>query len=466
MKRMIEKLFALLAFVLIFNVSAMAANNNNSASAPSSKVVKDWTFIVFMNGDNNLDANAVKDLKEMRTAGGSNDFMNWVVMLDRAEGPAVSYYVTKDHCVQIAKHGEVDMGDYRVYANFVKDTIKKYPAKKYCSIIWNHGTGWKSVRNKAKFVRGISYDDQSGNHITTSQLTYALEDITKFLGRRLDLLCFDACLMQMAEVIAAVKDGADYVVGSEETEPGEGYPYIEILTSMKNGMKVDDVANMIAKNYAASYDDGSAGYSASTQSVIKTSAYNNFQSSLNSFCKAMMASDFSAQTTKMLDEVQRFSYPTNIDLLNFADLAKRKIKNGAVQTSATKLIDNIKKMVVSNFVSGYGTGNAYGLAIYFPNMPHKFEHEYAKLAFSKATKWEAMVMDYYNKSVIKAIMAEIEKGKTARLKDYVARANENCRDLSLDLIAKVNYMVFTEGRVNDEKVIKRVKALLGELKNK
>ena len=62
-------------------------------------------------------------------------------------------------------------------------------------------------------------------------------------------------------------------------------------------------------------------------------------------------------------------------------------------------------------------------------------------------------------------MDEVAKNKVTKLKDYVAKANDNNRDLSLELIAKLNFMCFSEQKC-DEKTQKRVKALLAELKNK
>ena len=455
MKRMIAGLFVIFVLVSVLCTRVDAATSEQ----------KEWTFMVFMNGDNTLDANTVKDMREMRNGGGSNDFMNLVVMVDRENKPAYTYFVTKEKNVELAKHGEVDMGDYKVFVNFVKDTVKAYPAKHYCAIIWNHGTGWKAVRNKEKMIRGISYDDQSGNNITTAQLGYAMADIKKALGRRLDLLCFDACLMQMAEVIPSVREGADIMVGSEEIEPGDGFPYKDILKGLKSGMKADDVARLIVRCYAASYDDGSAGYSSSTMSALYTNAYEGFKDCLNAYCKMVMASDYSTQIDKIFDEIQKFQYDTNIDLYHFVSLSKSKIKNGGIKTTGDKLLAAIKRMVFTNAVSGYGTGNANGLAIYFPQLSHKFSTDYTHLPFAKNTMWMTMVRDYYKKSVIKPILEEVENGRTDKLKNYVAKACENNRGLTLELIAKLNYLCFTEGKCN-EKTAKRVKALISELKNK
>jgi hypothetical protein len=454
MKRMIAKLMLLLSLVFFVCTEVEAAKRN----------VKEWTFMIFINGDNNLDQSAVKDLKEIRSKGSSNEFMNVVVMIDREKGPAITYYVEDGKLEILTKHGEVDMGDYKVYADFVKSSIKKYPAKHYCSIIWNHGTGWRA-KNAKNPSRGISYDDQSGNHITTAQLGFALKSINQLLKRKIDLLCFDACLMQMVEVAYTAKEGADLVVGSEEVEPGDGYPYKEIFSGMKQGMSPSDVAKLIVNSYAKSYDDGSAGYQTSTQSCLVSSAYENFKGALNQFSKMLMQSDYNKQIAKVLNEVQNFGYPENIDLKDFVLLCKSKIKNAGVNNSADKVLNCLEKLVPYNARSGYGVNHAFGLAIYFPREPHKFSKEYMHLPFTKDTEWVNMLQDYYKKSVIPPIMEEVAKNKVTKLKEYVAKANENNRDISLDLIAKLNFMCFSEQKC-DEKTQKRVKALLQELKNK
>lgn len=458
MKRMIARLLAVFAlfFVLCTEVDAAAVKRD----------AKEWTFMIFMNADNNLDQNAVKDLKEMRSIGEHSDIANVIVMLDREKGPAVTYNITGSKQEVLAKHGEVDMGDYKVYAKFVKDTIKNFPAKHYCSILWNHGTGWKTIKGTAGMVKGISYDEQSGNHISTAQLGFALNDIKKALGgKKLDLICFDACLMQMAEVAYTVRDGADYIVGSEEVEPGEGYPYKVIFSKLTKGMKPDEMARMISRAYADSYDDGCAGYESSTHSTLVSSAYESFKDCLNGYCKMMMASDYSSQIDRIFSEVTKFSYPENIDLKHFVSLSKAKIKNGGIQTSADKLLKSMERLININCVSGYGTNYAHGLAIYFPQKSHLFSKEYKQLPFAKNTMWSSMIQDYYKKSVIKPILEEVAKNQTTKLKEYVEKANANNVDLSLELTAKLNFLCYTEQKC-DEKTAKRVKQLLGQLKNK
>ncbi len=429
-----------------------------SAAAP-----KEWTFMVFLNADNNLDAFGVGDMVEMAAGGGSNDYLNIVCLIDREHGPATLNFVTKDGPQVVKELGEIDMGDYREYVRFVSDVAKAYPAKNYCSIIWNHGSGWKNANGE--ILKGISYDDSSGNHITTNQLTVAMSEIEKILGKKLDVFCFDACLMQMMEVAYAMKDGCNYLVASQEVEPGEGYPYKEIIQNFKKGMTQEQVSTMIVKQFAASYNGGSAGSSSTTQSVIKCSELNNLTDALNGFAKAAMAGEYAAEFKSALNRVQKFYYRTNIDLGHFVALTKASINDEGFQTAAKKFEAAYAKAVLYNGLSGYNTKNATGIAIYFPTSSYSFSAEYKDLAFAKNCMWEAMVKDYYKKAAVKTLVADVSNGDVSSLADYVATANENNREVSAHVIAKLNFSVFAEGNL-DEATKTNVSNLISELKTR
>ncbi len=431
--------------------------------APASAAQKEWTFMVFLNADNNLDSFGVGDLKEMVTAGGSDENINVICLLDREHGPATLYYVTKDEAKVIGEPGEIDMGDYHEFVKFTVETVRAYPAKHYCSVIWNHGSGWKDA--KGEIIKGISYDDQSGNHITTNQLTIAFKEIKDAIGKKIDVFCFDACLMQMVEVAYAMKDGVDYLIASEETEPGQGYPYKEILSGFKKGMNPEAFAKHIVKEYSASYNGGSAGTSSTTQSALKCSEIDNLRDAINGFCKAAIAGNYGAEFKTSLNSAQKFYYRTNIDLGHFVALTKNAIKDEGFQTAAGKLLTALDKTVLVNGLSGYNTKNATGLAVYFPASSYSFSPEYKNLAFAKDTMWEAMVKDYYKKTTTKKLVAEVARGDISGLMEYVATANENNREVSADLITRLNFRVFTEGGI-DEATQTNVRNILADLKNK
>lgn len=431
--------------------------------APVNAAQKDWTVMVYVNADNNLDSFGVGDMKEMSVGGGSNEWRNVVCLIDREHGPATLNYITKNGPKKLKDMGELDMGDYRQFVSFVKDTAKAYPAKHYAAVIWNHGSGWKDINGE--IIKGISYDDSSNNHITTAQLTTATKQIEAALGQKLDVLGFDACLMQMLEVEYAVKDHVAYLVGSEQTEPGEGWCYDDVFNGFKKGMTPADFAKLIVKKYAASYNGGSAGNSSATQSAIDMSKIDALADAVNGYCKTVMAGNYSAAMKDALNKVQKFYYRTNVDFIHFVKLTKATIKDEAYRTAVTKLEKALNAAVIENGISGYSCNNANGIAIYFPTSSYSFSSAYKDLDFAKDTMWEQMVKDYYKKTTASKITADIAKGDVSSLRNYVATANEKNAEVSANLVTKVNFRAFAEAGL-DKATLTNVKTLINELKTK
>jgi len=73
--------------------------------------------------------------------------------------------------------------------------------------------------------------------------------------RKLDLLGMDACLMSMAEVGYQVRSSVELTVGSEQTEPVDGWPYDALLAELARNpaMTGRDLSTMIVTKYVASY---------------------------------------------------------------------------------------------------------------------------------------------------------------------------------------------------------------------
>ena len=161
------------------------------------------------------------------------------------------------------------MGDWEYLVGFTKWSMEKFPAENYMLIVWNHGSGWNKD-NMFESSKGLSYDDVTHNNMTTPQIRLALEKIGK-----ISIFSMDACLMQMAEVAYEVKDYADYVIASEETEPADGYTYDTFLGPLVNNPNMDGAA--LSKATVDSYIEFYANKGRSgTQSSIKTSGFDAF----------------------------------------------------------------------------------------------------------------------------------------------------------------------------------------------
>lgn len=237
---------------------------------------KTWTVLVFLNADNDLENSGMNDLNEMEMIG-SDENLNIVVQIDRQKGPKGEtiedgnwigtrrYEVVRERTKKIgsklvANLGERDMGSRKELAGFLTWGIENYPADRFMAVIWNHGAGWV----------GISYDDESGNNLTVPDIVWACNQAKPALEKanpkhpRFDLIDFDACLMGMIEIAYELRDVCDFMIASEETEPGQGMPYQDTLRPLKETPAITPraAARAMVSGYVKSF---AAGGSATTR---------------------------------------------------------------------------------------------------------------------------------------------------------------------------------------------------------
>lgn len=361
-----------------------------------SKVDKEWTIMVFVNGKNNLEKYALLDMNEMEMIG-SSDKVNIVTEVgriagyDSSDGNWISsrrYLVQKDNDFKkitspiVAELGKVDMGDYKHLVEFTQWAMTTYPAKRYMLIVWNHGAGWIKARGMND-PKGISYDDETGNHITTPQFGMAMKAIGK-----IDVIGTDACLMQMPEVNYEIKDYVDYIVASEETEPGDGYTYNTFLGPVvaKPTMTPKEVGAQAVNAYADHY-----GTQDHTQSLVLASAMNGFMPVMNNFVKAAMAANEKALIKTAMTGTQAYAYAENKDLWHFLSLYGASSKDANVKATAKLLQDYIANTLVLVNRTNSGYSDSHGLAIYMPNYANS---SYSNLAFARDGQWDEFIVWY------------------------------------------------------------------------
>ena len=240
-------------------------------------MTKSWTFLVYLAGDNNLDAFGRQDLLEMKAVG-STDRVDIVAQFDGMEdGATRRYHLSADRSLAddvVEELPEVNTGDPSALVDCVTWALEDYPADRTALILWNHGSGWRdddiyrlaggggradgdeprslvrgigeagvrralfrssiaSVLEYPAEVRGILFDDTSRDFLDSRELRRVLDKLLAARGgRKLDLIGFDACLMSMIEVAYGVRHAFDIMVGSQEIEPGEGWPYQRILAAL------------------------------------------------------------------------------------------------------------------------------------------------------------------------------------------------------------------------------------------
>ena len=101
----------------------------------------------------------------------------------------------------------------------------------------------------------IGLDDHQRDFLDNQELKRALGRISATIGRPLDVVGLDACLMSMVEVLYEIRDGARHVVASEETIPLEGWPYRRVLGAIVDRPAISPaaLASRIVDEFISSY---------------------------------------------------------------------------------------------------------------------------------------------------------------------------------------------------------------------
>lgn len=108
----------------------------------------EWTVMIYMAGDNNLDANGVSDLREIKRVGSTPE-VAIIAQFDRSgdNGHTKRYHlhhfstspsIAKD---EVDDLDETDTGSKEEFIKFLRWGIDNFTAKRYLVIIWGHGSG-------------------------------------------------------------------------------------------------------------------------------------------------------------------------------------------------------------------------------------------------------------------------------------------------------------------------------------
>jgi hypothetical protein len=360
---------------------------------------KDWTFLIFMNGNNNLDSFGAMDLNEMETVGSTENINVVVQWASLDHGGVRRVYVQKDNNSRevtspiVENMGRVDMGDWRNLVEFVKWGATNYPAKHYFINVWDHGNGWHLSSSQRLIPNDISWDDLTGNFMTTQQLGQAMREAAEFIGHKIDLYGSDACLMGMAEVADEMSDSVQASVGSEEVEPAEGWPYDGLLAawSQQKSLTAQDVAKILTNEYVKSYQNGSQGTNNVTFSAYDLTVMERFNNAIRNLGVGIMTLDASdrRQVVRAATQAQSFTYSDYIDLMDFLTY----VESSNISRLATELFTEIKSSVQQLVIANVGTPaykHATGIAIWLPTSMSDYQanaNKYQALRFQANTSW-------------------------------------------------------------------------------
>lgn len=254
---------------------------------------------------------------------------------------------------RLKEAGRVSMTDPGTLSDFIRYTADNFPANRYILILWDHGGGSET---------GYGYDENYPNSgsMSPNLISYALKNA----GVKFDFIGFDACLMANLETALAVEPYADYLIASEETEPGTGWYYTNWIKMLDENTSTPtlQVAKTIIDDYV-NESKRSDSRSEITQSVIDLgelvySIKKPFAQFSKSTVDVLNSSNYQSIATAR-SNTKEFSKDSYLDQVDLIDLANNFNVDGSAE-----LVKALKSAIKYN--KTYNITNSYGLSVYFP----------------------------------------------------------------------------------------------------
>jgi len=323
------------------------------------------TIMVYMCGTDleSRSGMGTSDLQEMLNAK-VGDKVNLLVYTGGCKGWRNNVVSSKNNQIYQIRNGQMaclvenagnaPMTDPNNLASFIQWCGKNFPANRNQLIFWDHGGGSLS---------GYGYDEK---YATSGSMDLAeIDKALKAGGVTFDFIGFDACLMATLETALTVGQYGDYLIASEETEPGVGWYYTDWLTKLSQNTSMPTIE--IGKNIVDDFVDVCAQKCRGQSTTLSVVDLAELEATVPAQFK-----DFAASTTKLIEDksyqtvssarsgTREFASSTKIDQVDLVHLAAN------MGTDEGKdLCDALLGAVKYNRTSSNMT-NAYGLSIYFP----------------------------------------------------------------------------------------------------
>jgi len=374
------------------NLSAVATIVERS---PGAEGTKDWTFMLYLDGDNDLEEEAWWTLNALEWVGGSDDHVNVVVLVDFSaeyidvsvsrDGGVVSTPTSgawrgslgADQDMDLvrlyaapgddAELGEINMGSAETLGGFAQWAASNYPARRYALVMWDHGGGWK----------GTTFDDAPDDALFMAELRAGLAACPVHL----DLLGFDQCMMAMIEVANQVAGSASVLVASEDSI--YGWPIDRVIAGLKAnpGWSGSQFGTYIVtahhEEYTTAYPDPLHTISAISLGdglAELTQVVDRFASDLAQAVEDVREHVDPSDNVQLAIAaaragVEAFFYEDYIDLAHFAERVRDEPGIPmAYKSQAATIADLLRPGAGVILAEAHGPEhpNAQGLSIYFP----------------------------------------------------------------------------------------------------
>jgi len=249
----------------------------------------------------------------------------------------------------LGRHAMVESGTLTDFIRFCKTN---YPADRNILIFWDHGGG---------SISGYGYDElyKSAGSMDLAEISAAL----KSADCTFDWIGFDACLMATLETALVCNDYADYLVASEETEPGTGWYYTNWLTNLSRNTSVDTVTLVkgLIDDFVATNKQASASPQVTLSLIDLAEMQGTVPAALRSFStsvSSMLSSNNYAAVSNARASARQFARSSRINQIDLVDFANR-VGTAEARQLAQALLGCVKYNQTT-------ISNCHGVSIFFP----------------------------------------------------------------------------------------------------
>jgi|GEM_PF-1593520 len=374
---------------------------------------KQWRFLVYMNADNDLEAEAMVDFLELAQTGSTAE-VDIVVQLDRITGYNKDYGNWKDtrrfHVTQsltpdpgseLANLGERNMGKGVMkkegdgsLEDFVCWAHRRFPAERTALVLWDHGDGWRTQKLSFK---SAGEDWTNNDLLHMAEVREALEN-SAAAGCPVDVIGFDSCLMGMLEVAYEVASVAPVMLASEKMVPGTGWPYDLIIADLAADPFIDARAlgEMIVRDYAVAEPN-------ETIAALDLSAVPALAEAVTAL--ALTLDSLKPDIVSVRDLVRDYGTGgarNHVDLHDLADRFTIQFAAGAIHDAAQAVLDAFPLVVIANHGK---PGKDHGIALYYPELASKLSEDYNGdiIVFAHDGNWDDFLRWYHEISWLYAL---------------------------------------------------------------
>ena len=264
------------------------------------------------------------------------------------------YQVKSGSLVRLENNrGSEPMTNAGTLQSFIEYCKKNFSANRYALILWDHGCG---------SVSGYGYDENYPNNGSMSLA--GLNQALSGANVKFDFIGFDACLMATVETALMASNYADYLIASEETEPGIGWYYTNWLTAVGSNTSMETlmIGKQICDDFVATCDSQCRGQKTTLAVIDLAELSHTVPSKLTAFSKSItsMISKKDYQSVSAARNGSReFAAGNRIDQVDLTDLCSN------MDTKESKaLAEALRSAVKYNRINNIS--DAHGLSVYFP----------------------------------------------------------------------------------------------------